>query len=105
MSKLIGYCGLNCETCDARIATINNDDELKEKTAELWSKLNGTLITKEMINCEGCRMDGVKFPFCEKMCPIRICAMNKKIDQCALCDEVKACEKIKMIKIDENEYR
>lgn len=36
-NKLIGCCGLNCENCDVRIATINNDDALKEKTAILWT--------------------------------------------------------------------
>lgn len=32
MNKLIGCCGLDCEKCDARIATIANDNALREKT-------------------------------------------------------------------------
>ena len=48
MNKLIAYCGLNCDTCEARIATINNDDNLREKVAKKWSELNNVLITKEM---------------------------------------------------------
>ena len=27
MKQLIACCGLDCENCDARIATINNDDK------------------------------------------------------------------------------
>ena len=46
MNKLIACCGLDCEGCDARIATLKNDDELREKTAALWSQLNGVEITK-----------------------------------------------------------
>ena len=80
--KYIAYCGLNCATCEARIATINNDDVLREKVAKEWSKLNHVTITKEMINCVGCKIDGVKTPFCESMCPIRMCAINKKVDRC-----------------------
>ena len=38
MNELIAYCGLNCETCNARIATIQNNDELRRKTAKLWSE-------------------------------------------------------------------
>lgn len=38
MKELIGYCGLDCEQCDARIATVNNDEDLRENTAELWSR-------------------------------------------------------------------
>ena len=36
MNELIGYCGLDCGQCDARIATVNNDDELRARTAKLW---------------------------------------------------------------------
>ncbi len=32
MKQLIACCGLDCESCDARIATVKNDDELREKT-------------------------------------------------------------------------
>ncbi len=31
MDRLIGCCGLDCEGCDARIATITNDNALREK--------------------------------------------------------------------------
>ena len=40
MKQLIACCGLDCESCDARIATVRDDNELREKTAQLWSKLN-----------------------------------------------------------------
>ena len=35
-NQLIGCCGLDCETCDARIATVTNDDALREKTAAFY---------------------------------------------------------------------
>jgi hypothetical protein len=28
MKEFIAYCGLDCETCEARIATMNDDNEL-----------------------------------------------------------------------------
>lgn len=34
MNNYIACCGLNCETCDARIATINDDNELRNKVAK-----------------------------------------------------------------------
>ena len=97
MNKLIAYCGLNCDTCEARIATINNDDNLKELVAKKWSELNNVLITKEMINCVGCRMDGVKTPFCDSLCPIRKCATLKEVATCKECDDLLICDKIQMI--------
>ena len=75
--KLIACCGLDCETCDARIATITNNDALREKTAALWSKLNAVTITPDMIHCTGCRVEGAKTPFCDKLCPVHNCAREK----------------------------
>ncbi len=29
MKDFIAYCGLDCESCEARLATVNNDNELR----------------------------------------------------------------------------
>jgi hypothetical protein len=97
MSEYVAYCGLNCETCDARTATVNNDEELRVRVAKLWSELNGAEITPEMINCTGCRIDGPKYPYCSSMCPIRKCAMEKKFTTCADCAGMAGCEKLAAI--------
>ena len=97
MNELIAYCGLDCEKCDARIATLNNDDALREKVAKLWSELNGAEITAEMINCVGCRVDGVKTPFCNSMCPIRKCAAGKMLATCGNCSEIDKCETLGIV--------
>ena len=76
-NQRIGCCGLDCEACDARIATITNDNALREKTAALWTKLNGVTITPDMINCTGCRIEGAKTPFCDKLCPVHNCVREK----------------------------
>lgn len=53
MKQLVGYCGLDCELCDARTATLNNDDELRARTARLWCEMNNTdQIKPEHINCK-----------------------------------------------------
>ena len=97
MNKFIAYCGLNCETCEARLATVNNDDAMRGKVAKLWSELNGVTITPEMINCVGCRIDGVKTPYCGSICPIRQCALGKGVETCGDCAEMETCEKVGMI--------
>ncbi len=94
MKKLIAYCGLDCEKCDARTATLNNDNALREKVARLWSELNGVEITPEMINCEGCRADGVKTPFCDSLCPIRQCALGKAVETCGDCPTMNGCKTV-----------
>ena len=97
MKQLIAYCGLDCEKCDARIATLNDDQALREKTAKLWTELNGVEITPEMINCDGCRVDGRKTPFCESLCPVKQCASAKGVETCGACAEMESCPKVGMI--------
>ena len=91
MEKLSACCGLNCVTCDARTATVTNDDALRAKTAEAWSvQYQAPDITPEMINCTGCREPGVKFGHCE-VCEIRNCVKSKGFQTCADCDQLERC--------------
>lgn len=91
MKDMIGYCGLDCEKCDAYIATINDDQALREKTAKLWSELNNVPILPEHINCEGCRINGTKTVFCDSLCSVRQCALKKGVTTCGDCSELETC--------------
>ncbi|MBQ9358410.1 MAG: DUF3795 domain-containing protein [Abditibacteriota bacterium] len=91
MKQLIGVCGLDCEKCDAYIATKNNDEELRKKTAEKWSQMNGVEILSEYLHCQGCRTEGVKTFYCESMCEIRKCARSKGFETCGECAEAEGC--------------
>lgn len=94
MKDMIGYCGLDCEKCNAYIATVNDDHILREKTAKLWAELNNAPILPEHINCEGCRMNGAKTIFCDSLCGIRQCALNKGVDTCGECPELETCSTV-----------
>ena len=91
MNQLIACCGLDCETCDARIATLTDDTALREKTAALWTQLNRVTITPEMIHCTGCRVEGAKTPFCDQLCPVHNCVRQKGLDTCADCPQMDDC--------------
>ncbi len=90
MEKLVACCGLDCSTCDARTATIKNDDELRAQTATKWKVAFSADITPEMINCTGCREPGVKFAHCAE-CEIRNCVTSKSFQTCADCDKLMDC--------------
>ena len=105
MKEYIAYCGLDCEKCEARTATVNNDDALRRKVAALWSELNSAEITPEMINCVGCRIDGVKTPYCDSLCPIRQCALARGVETCGSCNEMETCGKVGMILGNNEEAR
>jgi hypothetical protein len=90
MEKLISCCGLDCATCDARIATIKNDDELRKSTAETWSTMYKAEVTPDMINCTGCREEGVKIGHASE-CKIRECVKSKGFSTCADCNDLETC--------------
>ena len=91
MRPNIAYCGLDCEQCDAYIATLHDDQALREKTAKLWAELNHAPILPEHIHCQGCRADGAKTVFCEQLCAVRRCARQRGADTCGDCPEMETC--------------
>ena len=97
MKTMIAYCGLDCEHCDAYLATIKDDQALREKTAKLWSELNHVTILPKDINCEGCRADGAKTVYCDKLCAIRQCALKKGFETCGDCPEMDTCGTVAMV--------
>lgn len=50
-----------------------------------------------MINCEGCRADGAKTPYCDSLCPIRQCALAKGNETCGECPALDGCQKVGMV--------
>jgi hypothetical protein len=93
MEKMIAFCGINCAACPAFIAYKTDDDELRKKTAEDWSKAFGTEIPSEAVNCVGCLApSGVQISYC-KECGIRRCASEKHVENCAHCDDY-ICEQL-----------
>ena len=94
MDTLIAYCGIDCSACDARKATLTNDDALRAKTAEAWTKMFGFQFSKEMINCTGCKEPGAKVGHCAE-CELRACSLAKGVADCGVCADYNGCVKIK----------
>jgi hypothetical protein len=95
-NALISCCGLNCSECEARIATINNDDNLRKETAEIWSKQYNAEIPYETINCTGCREKGVKISHCAD-CQVRNCVERNGYSTCADCGDLENCSLVSQI--------
>ena len=93
MDAMIACCGLSCHECGAFLATVNNDDEKRAETAHNWSKLYNADIKAEDINCNGCLSDSeILFNHC-KVCAIRKCCLEKRLVNCAYCNQY-ICEKL-----------
>ena len=83
------YCGLDCSECPAHLAYINDDDKLRQETAQKWNSPQYP-VTVDMIDCAGCKSDGPHFGFCNA-CTVRICASKGGVDTCAHCADY-GCE-------------
>ena len=93
MSKTIAFCGLSCAECPTFIATRNDDDEARVKTAAMYADKFGFDLKPEEINCDGCHSEsGNLISYC-RTCAIRKCGQNKGIDNCTACNE-QPCQKL-----------
>jgi hypothetical protein len=98
MDKIVSYCGLDCQTCPIYLATRieNKDKQVKARAelAQICKEQYGMSYTPEDItDCDGCQTNaGRLFSACSG-CPIRNCASQKGIRNCAYCTEY-ACEKL-----------
>jgi hypothetical protein len=93
MKKMIAYCGLICSDCPTFLATQNDDDEARKKTAEYYSEKFGFILKPEDINCDGCLTDGGNLIAYCKTCEIKKCCQDKCLDHCTVCDE-QPCDKL-----------
>ena len=93
MPEMIAYCGLNCSKCPTFLATRNDDDVAREKTAAMYAEKFGFDLKPEDINCDGCLSEGgTLIGYCQ-VCEIRTCGRGKGLNNCALCED-QPCEKL-----------
>lgn len=91
MTKMLAYCGLVCSDCPSFLATRNDDNRAREKTAVLYEEKYGLHMKPEDINCDGCRSEGERIlGFC-RTCAIRQCGINRGVENCLLCAD-QPCE-------------
>ena len=90
---MLGFCGINCETCPAYRGTVTTDRSLLEKAAAEYGGAEQTF--KDWI-CLGCTPanQGFLATYCAA-CAIRKCAIERKVQNCAACDDFESCTKIR----------
>jgi len=85
VAEMIAYCGLDCLSCRAYKATMENNPEKLKETAELWSVGESEKYRPEDIPCEGCFSDRLH-KFC-LVCPVRLCGRGDSVKNCAGCGD------------------
>ena len=89
---LIAYCGLNCDKCEAYIATQAGDEDAKAKIAEKWRiDYNSPEITAANATCDGMRHG--RWPSGRIWPPMsRPGGCAKSLLTCAHCDAYGSCQ-------------
>ena len=86
MPEILGRCGFRCDLCAAR----SDDLTARQILVAGWEKYFGLEgISAEEAQCGGC-LSGTGL--CAE-CPIRLCAIEKGLENCAHCGEF-ICEKL-----------
>lgn len=80
---MLAICGLLCDECMIYVATVEEDDGLKERLAMEYS-VPGYSFRKEDMTCKGCHSEEVSKKMCGA-CEIRNCAQEKGHETCADC--------------------
>jgi hypothetical protein len=92
MTELVAYCGLTCQTCPIYLATRQENKEeqarMRAEIVQLCKEHYGLKYELDDItDCDGCRTEGGRLLSACKKCPVRKCAKQKGLENCAYCTE------------------
>lgn len=90
--KMMCYCGHDCTRCLTYLATVHNDEALRERSQHFYKNAFGMEIPLEQVHCFGGRSEDV-FYLCRE-CPFIQCCKEHAVEQCADCS-IFPCQKIK----------
>ena len=85
----LACCGDDCNYCPRYIGTINNDEDMLNRAAEIWYKMGwrDKILSPDEMKCYGCLF------IRNCVYGIKECCGRKKIDNCGYCSEMP-CRKL-----------
>jgi len=94
MDRIVAFCGIVCNECEACVATQANDAAAKERVAAHWrQEYNSPRIDAAYVTCDGClAFDGRLGGHCLE-CDIRQCGVARGVANCAYCPDF-GCDKL-----------
>jgi hypothetical protein len=90
MEDNLSYCGLICEKCSIYLATREQDPKTKRQmridiAQQIKEHYGQETRPEDVGDCDGCKAETGRI-FCTG-CEIRICAVEKGIENCAYCSD------------------
>lgn len=79
-------CGINCQECEAFIATQTDDVDVLKRHQQNFLEQFGKELSLEELKCDGCQSQGRQISFCG-ICEIRLCSQQNGYVNCAECTD------------------
>jgi hypothetical protein len=94
--KKLNYCGYTCpEDCKMYRAGKTGDLALKKEAFKVWKikERYGIEFDPDIVFCHRCKTLDKPLGIAIKKCTVRACAIEKKMESCVACSELKDCDK------------
>lgn len=82
---MIAYCGIDCFKCESYIATQSGSGKELAKVAEKLARRYRADVKPEYVICDGCKADKRHSFFCDNLCKMRTCCVEKEYESCIEC--------------------
>jgi hypothetical protein len=90
MEEIQTLCGYRCDLCQFYIKNIESQKD-KERVSQEFNRIFGYNVQPEDVECVGCKNEG---KHADPDCPVRPCALEKGVENCAHCSEF-ICDRLK----------
>lgn len=90
------YCGYQCPAdCKFKVASVENNDSLKKLAYTEWKikERHGIDFDPDKIFCFGCKTKDKPEGIVLNECTVRKCVIERNMECCIECKELKNCEK------------
>lgn len=91
MEIILSRCGFRCDLCLAYRPNIEAEPANRQILSDGWHRYFGFRIPPERIACDGCMAES---PTLDSGCPVRPCAIERGVGNCAQCGEY-VCGRLK----------
>ncbi len=91
MQPILTRCGYRCDLCLAYKPNVEKNPANQKILSDGWFKYFGFRLQPEKIICDGCMSVNPKL--IDISCPVRPCAIEKELDNCAQCEQY-VCNKL-----------
>ncbi len=88
--EILTLCGYRCDLCQFYTKNIKSEKD-KERVSREFNRIFGYDIKPEDVECVGCKNEGKHVA---TSCSVRLCALEKGVENCAHCSEF-ICDKLK----------